>query len=126
MADSLGRRSTRAGHTLSPYALVAGGVGVAALAVGAGFGIAGLVNVNEASGNKDCLPSACDAHEAESARAKHDATAADVSFAIAAVAGVTGLVLWFATGSGYDFPGHVSLRAGVSPGSATVTLGGRW
>jgi hypothetical protein len=125
-ADSSGRRSARAGHVLSPYALVAGGIGVAAVAVGAGFGIAGLVNVNEASSDRNCLPSACDAHEAENTRAKHDATAADVSFALAAVAGVTGFVLWFATGTGHESLGHVSLQAGAASGSGTVVLSGRW
>jgi hypothetical protein len=112
---------------LLSYAIIAGGVGLAALAVGGTFGIAGIINANEASNNKVCASSAClDAHNAENRRAIYDGDAADMSFAVAAAAGATGLILWLAAGSGHAPPGHVSIQAGVAPGLASVTVGGPW
>ncbi len=119
--------ATSPGSRLLPYSVAAGSIGLAALTVGGGFGIAAIINATEAANNKNCAALPCTTHDSENTRATHDATAADASFAIAAAAGVTGLILFLASGtSGHARVGHVSIQPGGGPGLATVTLDGRW
>jgi hypothetical protein len=112
---------------LLPFALLAGGATVAALAVASGYGVAALVNAGEANKNtlgdqNVCTPQC----QADQRRASHDATVADVSFGVAAAAGVTGLIFWFASGGVPGGPSHASLLAGAAPGSAAIILDGVW
>ncbi|MGA2448337.1 MAG: hypothetical protein ABTD50_06670 [Polyangiaceae bacterium] len=112
---------------LVPYAFVTGGVSAAALVVGGGYGVAALINAHNSTSDRNCVNGLCNAEgQADQRRAGHDADAADAAFGIAAVAGVAGLLLWAAAATGHGPPGHVSLQAAVTPGSAGVTFGGRW
>jgi uncharacterized protein YecT (DUF1311 family) len=76
-------------------ALVSGGVGVVALAVGAGFGISTGTKWSSAQHEcgAGCSPSS--SAQAERSSALTDATASDVAFAVAGAAVAAGVILWF-------------------------------
>lgn len=110
----------------SPWPFIAAGVGVAALAVGTGFGVAALASEQDSNQSKNCLPNSNCSPEGVADRklAVRDAIASDIGFGIAAAAGMTGIVLWLTADHGHTSSAHVSLQG--APGSAGVILSGRW
>jgi hypothetical protein len=115
---------------LPPIAWTVGGAGVAALGVGAAFGIAGLVNKSASTENRDCVGGACNSTGlSEVARAQQDMKAADVSFAIGGGLIVAGAGLWLgarAASPSVTKTANVVVQPGLGHGSWAVSVDGTW
>jgi hypothetical protein len=120
----------RVSSPLRPVAWTVGGLGLAALGVGAAFGIVGLVAENASTQNQNCVRGGCNATGmSDVSRAQEDLRAADVSYAIGAGLLVAAGVLWFAS---RDKPAESTktARIVVSPaverGSWSFVVDGAW
>jgi len=100
-------------------AWIAGGVAVAALAAGTGLGISARADYNELE-DEGCATVACPADRID--RVDSKALAADLLFATAGAAAITGALLWY-----LDTPEPPITAAVVpGPGAATIQIGGRF
>ena len=86
----------RRSSVLQPIAWTVGGAGLAALGVGAAFGIAGLVNKSASTDDRNCVGSnKCNADgAADVLRARQDMQTADVTYAVGGILLVTATALW--------------------------------
>jgi hypothetical protein len=114
---------TREGRTQRTVGLILGGAGVAALGVGALFGLRANAKLDESNANGHCKDNNCDAFGLELRSQQHTAaTTATVSFIAGAVALGTGAAVFFTAPSGAPVR-----RVGVTPvgpQGAGVTVGG--
>jgi hypothetical protein len=121
----------RRAPVLVPLAWTVGGLGVAALGVGAAFGVAAIVNENTATAGGDCKPNnACNAAGTSARnRSRQDAQLADVTFAVGGGALVTAVALWLVA---RESPAHPSPRArvvvqpSVARGAWSLSVDGAW
>jgi hypothetical protein len=123
----------RKGSALRSVAWSLGGVGLAALGVGAAFGIAGLVNKNASTEDRHCVPFAglnrCDVVGSDDVtRARFDFQAADVSYVVGGGLLVTAAALWFVSRQGTPRmqPARLMLRPEIARQAWSATLEATW
>lgn len=104
--------------------LAIGIVGVAA--IGAGVGVGFLSRSDDNASNKTCPTTACsDPHARDlNSRARTEAIAADVGFAVGGLAVATTLIWWYVDGT--SWPEHVALAPAVDANHVGLALAGRF
>lgn len=119
---------------------VAGTVGLAALGVGAAFGIAAIENNNASKDARNCVGNNCNSSgDSDRTRALDDARTTNVMLAVGGAALVTAAVLWIvaihAQSMAHDVPlsshplhpaPRVFLKPAVGPEACSFTFGGAW
>jgi hypothetical protein len=109
-------------------ALATGAVGAATVAVGAGFGIAAVINRSASNAQGECAAAGCNQTGlAERSRAHDDALVAEWTLAAGGVALAAGAIVYYVLRSNHAAP-RAAWSAGVSPSAtgATVILGAEW
>lgn len=126
----------RASRGLSPWPFVVGGVGVAALAIGVGFGLAAQSAQDDFAALPTSTPDEIDVFLARVEDARFDATVANVLFVtggLAVAGGVAWAIVELAAGGGRTHDGgpggpaerpRAHLVPVVVPGGAGVVMGG--
>ena len=116
------------GSTQRTAGVVVGGLGLAAVAIGAVAGLAAKSNNDEALTHCDAT-SSCDAQGLSlTSRARSDAAVSTVGFGIGGVALITGAVLYLTAPSKKASGGLARLRVApsVEPRAASLVMGGAW
>jgi tetratricopeptide (TPR) repeat protein len=119
-----------AGSSTRTLGFVAGGIGLASLAVGGFFGLQAYSRWDER--NEACKGGCTDAAKADGDDARQAATVSTIGFGVGAAALGVGLVLILTSGSSEEKPSSAArigrMQVGVlaEPGRAGLTLGSKW
>jgi hypothetical protein len=123
--------SSGAWSSQKTLALVAGGVGVAGIAVGSIFGLSAKKALEDQQAH--CSTSSCGAANYQAAQSDHDsatsaALVSDIAFGLGAVGVVAGAVLWFTAPGGAATSQGTGWQIGprVSAGGGGVSIAGRF
>ncbi len=112
-----------------PTAWTLGGAGLAALSVGAAFGIASIVNNDASTENRNCVGLDCNpTGRSDLARARQDERIADASYAIGGAALVGAAVLWLVarTLEHPARPARIFVQPAVSRSAWSLSVDGAW
>jgi hypothetical protein len=128
---SVDRARTARSSVLTPVAWTLGGLGLAAVGLGAAFGVSAIVQENNSNDGGDCKPNnACNA-AGTSARntARSDAQVADVSYAVGGGAIAAAVVLWLVSRSAPDRSAPLAgvvVAPSVARDAWSVEVDGTW
>jgi hypothetical protein len=122
--------TSSAGSSTRTLGFVAGGIGLASLAVGGFFGLQAYNRWD--ARNEACKGGCTDAAKADGDDARQAATVSTIGFGVGAAALGVGLVLILTSGSSEEKPSSAArigrMQVGVlaEPGRAGLTLGSKW